>query len=112
MIDPLEIRKEIARLEYEESSYPNYAKLATLYTIRNEMEKGQQTAEPTMQIAEPHTARMEPAYSRSAGGSVFLNAVNGKPIDRVLSAVDELMDSLSVSQPKLYEAFLNKLKRL
>ena len=39
MLDALEIRKEIARLEYEESSYPNYAKLATLYTIRAEMNK-------------------------------------------------------------------------
>lgn len=37
MLDALEIRKEIARLEYEESSYPNYAKLANLYTIQDRM---------------------------------------------------------------------------
>ena len=37
MLDKQEIRKEIARLEYEESSYPNYAKLADLYIISAEM---------------------------------------------------------------------------
>lgn len=40
MLNELEIRKEIARLEYEESSYPNYAKLADLYLIREQMQKG------------------------------------------------------------------------
>ena len=39
MLDKAEIRKEIARLEYEESSYPNYAKLANLYTIRKQMQE-------------------------------------------------------------------------
>ena len=38
MLDEAEIRKEIARLEYEESSYPNYAKLANLYVIRDKMQ--------------------------------------------------------------------------
>lgn len=40
MLDEREIRKEIARLEYEESSYRNYAKLADLYAIRREMHGG------------------------------------------------------------------------
>ena len=39
MLDKAEIRKEIARLEYEESSYPNYAKLADLYVIRDKMQE-------------------------------------------------------------------------
>lgn len=37
MLDPKEIDIEIARLEYGESSYPAYQKLANLYTIRNQM---------------------------------------------------------------------------
>ena len=39
MLDPKEIEIEIARLEYGESSYPAYAKLANLYTIKNQIEK-------------------------------------------------------------------------
>ena len=42
MLDKAEIRKEIARLEYEESSYPNYAKLADLYVIRDKMQEEEQ----------------------------------------------------------------------
>ena len=38
MLDAKEINAEIARLEYVESSYPNYAKLADLYIIRDRME--------------------------------------------------------------------------
>ena len=45
MLDRKEIDIEIARLEYGESSYPAYAKLATLYTIRDQMNK----QEPEMQ---------------------------------------------------------------
>ena len=34
MVDPKELDIEIARLEYAESSYESYAKLAMLYVIR------------------------------------------------------------------------------
>ena len=36
MIDETELKLWIARLETEESSWPNYEKLAALYIIRNE----------------------------------------------------------------------------
>ena len=39
MLDRKEIDIEIARLEYGESSYPAYAKLANLYTIRDRMDR-------------------------------------------------------------------------
>ena len=39
MLDRQEIDIEIARLEYMDSSYPNYMKLATLYAIADHMDK-------------------------------------------------------------------------
>ena len=39
MLDEREINAAIAELEYKESSYSNYQKLASLYAIRNEMHK-------------------------------------------------------------------------
>ena len=39
LLDRKEIDIEIARLEYGESSYPAYAKLANLYTIRDRMDR-------------------------------------------------------------------------
>ena len=41
LLDRKEIDIEIARLEYGESSYPAYAKLADLYTIRNQMDQAE-----------------------------------------------------------------------
>ena len=37
MLDAKEIGVAIAELEYKDSSYSNYAKLASLYTIRDQM---------------------------------------------------------------------------
>ena len=51
MLDRKEIDIEIARLEYGESSYPAYAKLANLYTIRDRMDR------------EVHPAPYEVSYS-------------------------------------------------
>lgn len=107
MLDALEIRKEIARLEYEESSYPNYAKLATLYTIRAEMNKENkpQSAAPLVQSI--------PAYSGAAyGNSEFLRTISDKEPRDAWRVMDELMESLSVMQPKTYAAVMNKLNDL
>ena len=104
MLDALEIRKEIARLEYEESSYPNYAKLATLYTIRAEMNK-----ENEPQSAAPRAVVQSiPAY----GSSEFLRIVSDKEPRDAWRVMDELMESLSVMQPKTYAAVMNKLNNL
>lgn len=109
MLDALEIRKEIARLEYEEASYDNYAKLATLYTIRAEMSKPE---------TEEHTARVTPARSYSVetvdeyGDSDFLHAIAGKPPGAVWLIIDELVDSLRVMQPRTYAAVMRKISAL
>ena len=109
MLDALEIRKEIARLEYEESSYPNYAKLAMLYTIRAEMNK-----ENEPQNAAPRAVMQPiPAYSGAAyGNSEFLRTVSDKEQLGAWRVMDELMESLSVMQPKTYAAVMNKLNDL
>ena len=107
MLDALEIRKEIARLEYEESSYPNYAKLATLYTIRAEMNK-----ENEPKSAAPRVQSIQ-AYSGAAyGNSEFLRTVSDKEPRDAWRVMDELMESLSVMQPKTYAAVMNKLNNL
>lgn len=111
MLDALEIRAEIARLEYEPSSYPNYAKLADLYTIRAEMNKEN---EPVAAQAAPRAvAPSVPAYSGAAyGSSDFLRTVSDKEPRDAWRVMDELMESLSVMQPKTYAAVMNKLNDL
>ena len=112
MLDALEIRKEIARLEYEESSYPNYAKLATLYTIRAEMDKDNEPV-AVVQAAPRVTVQSIPAYSGAVyGDSEFLRIVSDKEPKDAWKVMDELMESLSVMQPKTYAAVMNKLNGL
>lgn len=105
-----EIEWAIHELEQEESSFPVYAKLANLYTVRNEMLG---VTAPQPQIA---------AYSESAGpaqvqleqygDSDFLQAVAGKDPSSAWLVMDELMDTLRVVNPRAYESVMRKLSRI
>lgn len=109
MLDPKEIDIEIARLEYGESSYPAYAKLATLYTIKNQMNK---------QI--PENRSYEQAYSAAPaeitagryGDSEFLREVEGKDEEQVWGIIDDLMDTLQVANPRVYNGVMRKIRTL
>lgn len=114
MLDPLEIKKEIARLEYEESSYPNYEKLADLYIIRAEMNKA---AAPTMMPERAYStqaasAAVNTVITHPSGDSEFMTCLVGKPTEQVISIIDELMGSLKVTQPRVYDAAIKRLERL
>ena len=113
MLDPKEIDIEIARLEYGESSYPAYAKLATLYTIKNQMKK----QEPEMQ-----SRTYEQAYSAAPaeipvevgryGDSEFLREVEGRNEEQVWGIMDDLMDTLQVANPRVYNGVMRKIRSL
>ena len=121
MLDKAEIRKEIARLEYEESSYHNYAMLADLYTIRKQMQEDEQGSrnmrvqaysggpEPIAQTAAPQAAA--PQTVGNYGDSDFLRAVEGKDPSKVWTIMDELMDTLAVVNAKVYNSVMQKIKR-
>lgn len=119
MLDKAEIRKEIARLEYEESSYPNYAKLADLYVIRDKMqeeERGDGGKYVGYYSGAPAPVTAEPAIVGEYGDSEFLLAVAGKnPAKawaKAWAVVDELMDTLSLVNRKVYDSVLRKIKSM
>lgn len=121
MLDAAEIRKEIARLEYEESDYKNYAKLADLYVIRKQMQEEEQGSRsmrlhaysgapaPAAQTAAPQEATTQEVGSY--GDSDFLRAVTGKDPAKVWPIVDELMDTLAIVNAKVYNSVMQKIKR-
>lgn len=105
MLDALEIRKEIARLEYEESSYPNYAKLANLYTIQDRMgHKAEQPAERRYSAAPPEVKSIG-VY----GDSDFLRSIVGKDPTHIWPIIDELMETLSLVNRRAYDSVLRKV---
>ena len=117
MLDEAEIRKEIARLEYEESSYPNYAKLANLYTIRRQMQDEKQ-GRRDMRVsaysgaAAPMPEEVQPRTVGIYGNSDFLQEVAEKRPEEVWGIVDELMDALAVTNRRVYDAVMRKVKNI
>ena len=105
-----EIEWAIQELKKEESSFPLYAKLADLYTVRNEM-LGLSTPQPQIAAYSEATAPMQEQLGRY-GDSEFLRAVEGKDPSAAWSVIDELMETLQVVNPRAYDSVLRKINRL
>lgn len=121
MLDKAEIRKEIARLEYEESSYHNYAMLADLYVIRRQMQEDEQgsrstrlhaySGDPAPAVQAAASQAEVPQTVGSYGDSDFLRAIEGKDPSKVWTIMDELMDTLAVVNARVYNSVMQKIKR-
>lgn len=110
MLDRKEIDIEIARLEYGESSYPAYAKLANLYTIRDRMDRQERPmAYETSYSATPAVTE-EHSVIDDYGDSDFLRTVYGKEQGAVWSIMDDLMDTLHTVNPRVYEGVMRKIR--
>ena len=104
MLDRQEIDIEIARLEYMDSSYPNYMKLVTLYAIADHMDKSG--------VQPPDLPDTSYGAAPVDDSSEFLGAIAGKDIHSVLLVIDELMDTLRVTNPRVYSSVLRKVSVL
>lgn len=111
MLDRKEIDIEIARLEYGESSYPAYAKLANLYTIRDRMDRQERTPYEAAYSAAPATAE-ESSVVGDYGDSDFLRTVYGKDQADAWAVMDDLMDTLHTVNPRVYEGVMRKIRAL
>ncbi len=117
MLDIKEIEWAISCLEREESSFPNLAKLADLYAVRDRL---------TGNSMEPRDADPRDAgYSRAAmpatiqsesldtyGESEFLRSISGKDSAAAWRVMDELMDTLHVVNVKVYNSVMGKIREL
>lgn len=110
MLDRKEIDLEIARLEYGESSYPAYAKLADLYTIRDRMDRQER------QVPYEASYSAAPAEESSVvgdyGDSDFLRAVSGVDQRDAWAVMDDLMDTLHTVNPRVYEGVMRKIREV
>lgn len=111
MLDRKEIDIEIARLEYGESSYPAYAKLANLYTIRNQMNHKEHTEYDHEYSAAPAAVEYDPMVAQY-GDSEFLISIAGKHPADMWGIMDDLMDTLRVANPRVYNGVMRKINAL
>ena len=108
MLDAKEIDIEIARLEYMESSYSNYAKLADLYTIRNQMK---QSSNEDSSYDSGYSFSPPDVINRY-GDSEFLASIEGKNKEDVFSIMDDLMDTLHVTNPRVYNSIIRRINSI
>lgn len=74
-------------------------KLAAFYTIKNELY--------SKEDEQCYSFASEPEYK---GQSEFAEVIRGMNTTRVLSIIDELMQTLSVLNPKLYASVIRKMR--
>lgn len=99
MLSKKEIERAIAECENGNSSYQNCEKLATLYTIYDHLYSRE----------EPMTATREEIVIGDHGVSDFLNEIRDQDAGRMWGIMDELMDALKVTNPRLYDGVMRKV---
>ena len=98
MISLEQLDGEIAALEEKDPTFVIMQKLAALYTVRDHM---------VLEKNNPVTVALETVPS--FGDSDFARLVAGKEIQTVLSTIDELMTTLAVVNPRLYNSVIGEL---
>ena len=105
MIKENDVREAIAEMQGERNPNANTCiKLAAYYTILDHLTGKQEPAVDYMAYsgADPQAVSYE-------GDSEFARAIRGKDVLEVLSLMDELMTTLQVAFPRLYDGVMSKL---
>ena len=118
MISEREISEEIARLEAAAVSFENCHRLATLYVIRDKIE-ARKPAGSARQNIQYELSNEEAAEKSSAKEHIyvpktdteFLQAVKGKDPEIVWAVMDELMGTIKIINPRLYDGVLRRLEK-
>lgn len=76
-------------------------KLAAFYTIYDHLY-------PSTETKEVVTSKIEPTIG-DYGNSEFLQAVKGKKADVIWEIMDELVDTVQLINPKLYDGLMRQL---
>jgi hypothetical protein len=79
-------------------------KLASYYTILDHTQRNNDVQPSYSFASEPGSNSID--YK---GKSEFVQIINGKNINEVLSVMDELMSTLQVLNPRLYNGVISKL---
>ena len=99
MISIEQISGEIAALEEEMPTHAVMQKLANLYTVRDHMILDVQP-QPTAVVSDIVVA---------VSDSDFMQTVDGMPTNSLLKVMDELMTTLTVVNPRLYDSVMREL---
>ena len=102
MISIEQINGEIAVLEEQVPTHVIMQKLASLYIVRDHMGIAPVDGAAPVSVVQMDTM---PKY----GDSEFLEMIAGKPIVDIMKQIDELMATVQVLNPRLYDSVIRKL---
>lgn len=108
MLDLKEIEWAISQLEKGDSSYSAYGKLADLYTIRDQI-LGVHPAEPLQSRASAPAERVGNRITYKSN-TEFSEVIYGRDADEIWPIIDELMEVLRVTNPRLYDGVMRMVQ--
>ena len=97
MLTKRELLKAIKELEESTPTYEKCKKLVTFYTLYDYM------------YGEPKTEERVEKVVKAYGDSEFMKVVNKQDPEKVWEVMDELMSTLKILNPNLYQGVLVKL---
>lgn len=97
MLTERELLKAIKELEDATPTYERCQRLVTFYTLYDFM------------YGKPKNEREEETVVKAYGDSEFLKAIENKQTKGVWAVMDELMSTLKIINPRLYQGVLAKL---
>lgn len=107
MITEQELHEAIAECQGVRNPNANTClKLASYYTILDHMRGKDPVPEP----APVYSYSMADSVISYEGNSEFSALIRGRPQDEVLAVIDELMETLRVVNPRLYNSVIRKLE--
>ena len=107
MIYEKDLREAIAECQGKRNPDANTCiKLAAYFTILQNMYPEQKTEPAFYQMASGINPAQAIEYD---SGTEFAKAVNGRAPSEIIPVIDELMTTLQVLHPRLYDGVLNKL---
>ena len=107
MITEQDLQEAIAECQGQRNPNANTCiKLAAYLTIQRELYGAEdEPVIPSYSYAEPPTLRYQ-------SDTEFSRLIDGRDVEEVLPLFDELLDTIQVINPRLYEGFLRKLREL
>ena len=100
MVTLRELDTAIMECENAPSSYQTCAKLATFYTVRDHLQNE----------TEPEYSYDEPQGIGDYGESEFLQAIIGRSEGEIFAIMDELMQAVLITNPRLYQGVMRQIK--
>lgn len=101
MFSKTELLDAIDELERSPSTYQNAEKLATFYLLYDHLYGDQRMMSASETLRE--------VIIDKHGESEFLRQISGKDAESVWRVMDELMETIQMLQPRLYQATLERI---